>query len=378
MDGAGSTRKLHAKLAVFETANATVGYLGSANFTQHGWGFRKGLPANVEAGLVMRARGSARSRVLALLPATIQPAIALDGAMGERLVVAEDEAPSGPWPDFLRSVTLVPTNSPAEDRRLALEVVVFASEVAGPWTLALSSDATRTLLSGAPGNTATLGVDLAPAVLARLLVDQEVELRWWTGEFACVPVNVSLEARTELPIAPGATGPGEHLLLAYYQGRIAWDALYPESNGALPTGSEAAPLASSQVDTSRIQAYQVREFVEALHGIRGDLKAASSSPGTMRLALLGPVSPVALARHVQRAVERSERTPTAGAFQLVEIVRCLDEAATWQRLLAEARTIVSTLLTHLQDQHPAAFPPDGPFRAFQTALDGYHHPEGTG
>ncbi|MEW6441457.1 MAG: hypothetical protein AB1640_11030 [bacterium] len=48
----------------------------------------------------------------------------------------------------------------------------------------------------------------------------------------------------------------------------------------------------SPVDTARIQSYQIREFVEALQGIRDDLKNASGAcEQAMRMALVGVVSP---------------------------------------------------------------------------------------
>jgi hypothetical protein len=52
----------------------------------------------------------------------------------------------------------------------------------------------------------------------------------------------------------------------------------------------------SIVDIDRIQSYQIREFVEALYGIRGDLQlAAKGTEIAMKYTLLGDVSPVATA-----------------------------------------------------------------------------------
>src|SRR5438477_348650 len=80
---------------------------------------------------------------------------------------------------------------------------------------------------------------------------------------------------------------------AYYQGRISWEDLFPEPDPPPGTGG-ATPNAGEfgeGVDTSQIQSYQMREFVEALKGIADDLRAASkSSRPCMRLALLGTVS----------------------------------------------------------------------------------------
>ncbi|MCX5744173.1 MAG: hypothetical protein NT062_16915, partial [Proteobacteria bacterium] len=172
------------------------------------------------------------------------------------------------------------------------------------------------------------------------------------------------------------------------QGRITWPDLYPPNElGGMEAGAAADAKAGavtdgSQVDTSQIQAYQVREFVEALAGLRADLKSASTSTAaSMRQAVLGPVSPLALARHVADAVDHATRSPTAGGFQLVEIAACLDEAVRlpvtgdavqWADVLGQARTTVGALLARVQDAHPAAFPPDGPFRSFQRSLTAFH------
>lgn len=385
VDGVGDvlpTRRLHAKIVLIEGEKHSVAYLGSANFTRHGWGFPLGLPANLEAGVILRARGGDRDRLRALIPATAGPVVTLDGAVGEALVAPTAIEPAPPWPAFIRSITLVPVQVTATERQLALEITLVADEVEGAWAVALASEPALDLARGEPGAPLSVRVDLSPEVLNRVLVDQDVSVSWWAqAEGVRFPVNVALDARDELPIAPGTTAPGEALLLAYYQGRIRWEALYPEPGA--PGPGEAAPTtgADSEVDTSHIQAYQVREFVEALRGLRDDLKAASSSPSTMRLALIGPISPLALARHVVDAIARGARSPTAGAFQLAEILACLDEAGqvtpelgkdAWRDLLAQARALVASLLGEVQAAHPDQFPADGPFRRFQASLERFH------
>ncbi len=50
-------RDLHAKVLLLEGAKNGLAYVGSANFTAHGWGFLdNGTAANVEAGLILRGR----------------------------------------------------------------------------------------------------------------------------------------------------------------------------------------------------------------------------------------------------------------------------------------------------------------------------------
>ena len=238
------TRKLHAKVVIFEGSTTTVAYLGSANFTQHGWGFSLGLPANLEAGLIMRAVGKDRARLTALVPAIAGPEVALDGAAGEGLALLGSMEAAAPWPTFIRALTLVPSDLTNDDLRLALEVVTVADEVQGEWSSWLPSDESRALVIGGPGQEETSRVELDAEQLARILSEQELLVKWWAhGDGTRIPINVSLEARLALPIAPGSARPGEQLLLSYYQGRIAWSALYPEPSDGPRAARRAAGLA---------------------------------------------------------------------------------------------------------------------------------------
>ena len=110
-----------------------------------------------------------------------------------------------------------------------------------------------------------------------LLRDQRVNVRWQAGSIE-FPLNVDLEARLLLPISPGSPPPGENLLLAYYQGRITADDIYPPPPGE-PDYPRPPPIPGTEiesiVDIDRIQSYQIHEFVEALYGIRGDLQLAA-------------------------------------------------------------------------------------------------------
>ena len=82
----------------------------------------------------------------------------------------------------------------------------------------------------------------------------------------------------------------------------------------------------------------------------------------MRLALLGSVSPVALARHVVEAAESGERSATATGFQIVEILSCLDRARQfpasarfeqdWTQLVDESKHKVAEMLEQLQKNFP--------------------------
>jgi hypothetical protein len=201
-------------------------------------------------------------------------------------------------------------------------------------------------------------------MLTRLLTDQEIQIRWAECPGGrSVPLNVDASARHRLPISPAHHRIQETDLLFYYQGRISWEDLFPDPDPPSapydPTAVPAAPEAG--VDKSRIQSYQIREFVEALTGIRGDLAACTQSESSMRLALLGPVSPLALAQTVRDAVDSGHRTPMAAAFQLVEIMACLKAARSftvperlaqaWDQNLHEATNKITYIFKQLTATH---------------------------
>ena len=111
------------------------------------------------------------------------------------------------------------------------------------------------------------------------------------------------------------------------------------------------------------------------------LKAAAHAPkACMRLALLGSVSPIALARHVLEAADSDERTPTAIGFQLVEILGCLDAARgydasplfqdDWLMLVNEAAAKVAAMLEKLQSRFPDDLSRD--FRRYAKTVQKHH------
>jgi hypothetical protein len=191
---------------------------------------------------------------------------------------------------------------------------------------------------------------------------------------------VAASARASLPISPGKQTIEENHLISYYQGRIAWEQLFPDPEAGGPSGDQAtiAPAPASGVDKSRIQSYQIREFVEALAGLNQDLRSATQSEPAMRLALLGPVSPFALAQTIMDAVSAGRRTPTAAGFQLVEILACLQSARShsvperladvWQQHLQQVHGKISRLLEKLIADHPDLFASNRSFGRYRKAV----------
>ena len=383
-EGFSGTRCLHAKVVLMEGLENSLTFFGSANFTRRGWGFLLNPEqANIEAGLVMRRSGQARSHLQSLIPATTGDPVELAGAAQGRLVPPEPSPEELAWPGFLLDVLLTP--SQANPDRLDLVVLVEPQDVAGSWRIehlpTKDEPSATALVIHDPGNPVAhqVSLSLTQSQLERLLREQEVHVKWWLCEEGrSFPVNVVAEARTTLPISPRSGHPEEQHLIAYYQGRITWEDLFPPPDDGLGSNDPGFEKAEpSGVDTSRIQSYIVREFVEALKGITDDLKASAQSPkACMRLALLGSVSPVALARRVLEAAETGDRTPTASGFQLVEILGCLDRARSfpasprfendWTALVEEAAQKVVGMLESLRRRFPGTF--SGDFQRYEKAI----------
>tara|TARA_R110002072_G_scaffold289831_1_gene457062 strand:- start:4403 stop:6526 length:2124 start_codon:yes stop_codon:yes gene_type:complete len=363
-------RALHAKVVVIDGSDSTLGYFGSANFTTRGWGFMNDpSAANIEAGVLLRRSGHDRKQLHTLLPEASGQPIELRGDSVHCFAGLDESELATPWPAFLREVLLRPMTEQAE--QLELLLVASPDAVQGDWSVELcpsESGETRCLFRSENAEPLVGDLDalshrvpLNDQSLRHLLLDQEVLVRWWDcPQGRTFPLNVAVEARTTLPISPESGRPGENQLLAYYQGRVTFEDLFPNPDVPGAPLPQQAETQLSGVDTSQIQSYVMREFVEALSGLKEDLTAAARThPACMRLALLGSVSPVELARRVVDAVDGGQRTATAAGFQLVEILSCLDHVrdaetqddhqSAWCELIADAVRQVSTKLDQLRE-----------------------------
>lgn len=366
------TRNLHAKVVLFEGSDTSLAYIGSANFTNRGWGFVSDPSrSNIEAGIVVRRSGKLRAGLHDLLPPVTGDPVPLAGAAAGCLALADPSSEDLPWPGFIREVLLSASDSNTE--LLELVAVVTIASVFGSWELryvTIGGIAQEMIVSVDQSNPpqAIYRVSLSEQSLARLLREQEIQVIWWEcPEGRAVPINVAQAARDALPISPSSKLLQEKHLIAYYQGRITWEDLFADPD--VTDGEEQKthdPADTNGVDTSRIQSYIVREFVEALKGINDDLRGAAQAPkACMRLALSGPVSPVALAKQVVEAANAGDRTATATGFQLVEILACLIAArgyeasalfkADWLQLVDDAVRKVEAMLNQFQASNADAF-----------------------
>lgn len=368
----GVIRPLHAKVVVVENKTTALAYVGSANFTAHGWGFIGG--ANVEAGVFLLRTGRDRAVLTALIPPTTGAAVELSGAAQGKIGSPNAPEPEPPWPSFVRSIMLQP--SPNDPACLVLAVEIAPKLVEGPWQISAGSDL---LWSGKQDDAPSLALPVGADTLHTLLTEKEVRVRWWVADVEVgYPINISLEARARLPFTPGTTTPNESSLLAYYQGRVTWEELFPDPIDGRHHSAKEVRADEKRADTSRIQSYQIREFVEALRGIEDELKAASASnPAAMRLAVLGPVSPVSLARQVAQETRR-DRSPVAAGFQLIEILCCLGRARlhavegpkgeAWLAVVSQGITEVERILQSLQANHPERFATETAFFQYSEAV----------
>ena len=124
-------------------------------------------------------------------------------------------------------------------------------------------------------------------------------------------------------------------------------------------------------------------FVFLLSSGRAIVSAEADSPRSVppsQARLRATPSPVALARRVLEAANRSERTPTAAGFQLVEILACLEAArgfpassqfeSDWIAVLNEGVGEVARMLQSLEQRHPEDLSAD--FRRYAEAVRVHH------
>ena len=154
----------------------------------------------------------------------------------------------------------------------------------------------------------------------------QVEVRW-QGHKAPFPVR--FEDKAALPPLLLGRKPSEGELIDYFLfGREPEEA--GEENGA--SNERVGGGVDDPLDTRRILAYFMRRFVQAIPGIEAEVGRAAYSRPALEAALRGPTSPLALAEHAAASLSRTPpdepaKTPTAAAFQLVEILAALGRCA---------------------------------------------------
>ena len=252
MEGFTGTRALHAKVVLTEGPKNGLAYLGSANFTAHGWGFLDSqTAANVEAGLIIRR--SLQTGVFdSLIPDLAGKPILLASGNFQSLQAPEHGPEDEPWPEFIRQVLLSPAG--LDDNELELLIEVDPASATLPWSAKLldkegfPGETLIRIETATEGSKKSVRVPLSSQTLTRLLTDQEIQICWSDCPHGrAVPLNVDASARMRLPISPAQHRIQETELLFYYQGRISWEELFPDPDQ--PSGPPDASLRANIDET---------------------------------------------------------------------------------------------------------------------------------
>lgn len=317
-------RALHAKSVLIRGPQTALAVLGSANFTNTGFGISAG--ANIEAGVLITCPAAM------LRESEWSPPLVESGAVDWATCASHDFAPPVTEPDD-------PVDWPAQLRRVELDIhwvgpnpagtllLTFAAETFVPTVLLLPGDepeantgelARIDTYPEADGGIVSISLD--PSAVRRLLVRRTVQVRWGEpGRLATFPINILEAAKVGLPSVLGAR-PDEQQLLAYFHGGIGEDDLLAllEQRARQSEDSGSEMIEGPSAD---LQNYLIREFVESLYGLEDTLRAASYSPRALETALLGEFSPAALGERVLTALRAGRRSATAAAFQFAELLR---------------------------------------------------------
>jgi len=332
-------RALHAKLLLIERSGTTQLAAGSFNLTRRGLGLHG--RGNAEAGLIWTLPSRKASAVRNLVAFATEWRT-VDRAPEDlvREPPGRDDGAGDGWPVFVIAIR-------ARQESLELEGDVdswpgpvdvrmrdIRSRLVGEeqwfdtWTVTAPESGTGSFVATTELAAGWLAVgDKNRAGDFSRLPDLEAEISWEDGR-AVVPV-IFIDKHL-FPVVESRRREDERALIDWFLGlRPPGEA---EGDGF---GHGIDPIEGADaVDgspTSDILSYLVRDFVHALPGIRARLAEASLTETGLRAALLGPRSPVGLAREVVAAWRTPatggpRKTPVATAFQLVELLRVVEQA----------------------------------------------------
>lgn len=156
-----------------------------------------------------------------------------------------------------------------------------------------------------------------------MLTTRAVQVNWGEPSASVrYPVNIDEDSKAGLPSVLGAR-PDEQQLLAYFHGRISEEDLIEllEKRAAQLMIGTHSPTPQEAERLRQLQSYLLRDFVESLFGLDDTLRLSMRSPRAFEQALIGDFSPVSLAEQVLQAFRAGRRSPTAAAFQFVELIQ---------------------------------------------------------
>ncbi len=326
-------RALHAKVIFVDGTEGSVLYAGSSNCTRRGLGL--GGPSNSEAGFVYSLTPRQRKQLVGLLefagpatevhadrvPATVQPTDEEEAFVPIFLaeVIATGSMVTVHFRDVvpLDLVLLMPIPARAGDAGYWLLYQADPLGESPPETIMLDlkscqkcDDRLQPLSSGPTGQ------QIQPHVF--------VEARW-QGHSATFPVR--FDDKTQLPLLLVGRKPTEGELIEYFLFGTEPDD--GDDGSGLPGDGTKGTKPDAPIDTSRILAYFIRRFVQAIPGIEAEIRRAGYFRASLDAVLRGPTSPLELAERAFASLNRPpthnepQKTPTAVGFQLTEILAAL-------------------------------------------------------
>jgi|GEM_PF-1267148 len=329
-----SQRMLHAKIILVDGSAGSILYIGSSNCTRLGLGLG-GTSVNSEAGFVYRLTPRQRKHLKGLFEFAGPPTeVDADHALPTIQPKIEDDGFS---PAFLEEVvasgsvvTIRFRDSIPPDLVLLMPFPAKAVDP-GYWLLyRIEVDDTI------PNETVTVDLTSCPRCDEHLVhlpdevSGQQVQPHVYVevrSQGCRVNFPVRFDDKTQLPLLLAGRKPTESEILDHYLcGKEPGDS--DDGSGA-SNDSDFGKRADAPVDTRRILAYFIRQFVQAIPGIEAELGRANYSRPSLDAALRGPTSPLALAERVFASLTMPEtanepkKTPTAVGFQLTEILASL-------------------------------------------------------
>ena len=330
----GGNRNLHAKWVLLRGPNTSVILMGSANFTRKGLG--AGIhpeKANIEACALLTLPASMVSPSKWMGPLATKGMIDLEYALGNSQKFKEPplkENKNPPWPDFIIRIEFETLRQHGPDPTGVMHVILTPGPHPSFTIHSIKEKEHENELNNAPllsigaGDENQLTRISAPAdsqAVRLVLIRRFVKITWGESHnCAQFPININDESKSELPSVLGMR-PDEQQLLAYFHGRISEEDLIELLHNRaeqLTSGTTVPPDSEKQ---RKLQNYIIREFVESLFGLADTLRFSTRSPRAFDHALIGEFSPLSLAEQVLQAFLAGRRSPTAAAFQLVELIQ---------------------------------------------------------
>ena len=328
-------RSLHAKALLAIGGKTTRLAIGSFNLTRKGLGLVHN--SNAEAGLLWSLPNDKASGLDDVV--SFGTAWRMVTRKPKEFVVEPehyDGDDEGGWPAFILSLRakrdelLLEGDSATWPGKVVIRMRDIRSRLLNqeqwfdPWTVRAPTGTDGVFSAFTPLNASWL--KRSPARDGQpwpALPDLEAEVSW-DENVATLPVV--FEDKHLFPVVESRSREDEQSLVAWFLGlRPAGekeDGGFGHSIDPIGENGELPPI------TGDILTYLVRDFVHALPGVRNRLFDAGMTETGLRTALLGPRSPVELARKSLRAWQHPQagkprKTAVATAFQLEELRRLL-------------------------------------------------------